>query len=191
MKGWELRERRHKAELTLAQVARAAGTSESNVSAYERGAKAMNHRTLQRLTAAIEAGGASIVHQRQLVTVPAAAAAIRKGLRAGWSRADLVRVIRELRSNAASITAPTDRAAFFAEPSTTGDARWDAFLAGVVEDLALRGQWPPPAWSAGHGLNEFWFVGGESNLQAYAFARSPISLHIRGVVVDPDDLESV
>jgi DNA-binding XRE family transcriptional regulator len=38
MEGWELREHRRRAGLTLRQVARAAGTSETNVYAYERGA---------------------------------------------------------------------------------------------------------------------------------------------------------
>ena len=40
MDGWTLRSRRRKAGLTAAQVARVTGTSESNIAAYERGAKA-------------------------------------------------------------------------------------------------------------------------------------------------------
>jgi transcriptional regulator with XRE-family HTH domain len=189
--GWELSSRRRSAGLTLRQVARAAGTSESNVSAYERGAKTPSPRTLRRITAAIDAGGASPVHANTLFTMPAAAATIRRGLRRGWPTADLLRVVRELRSNAGSLVSRADRDAYFAEPSTTGDQRWDAMLAGSAEDLALRDGLEVPEWTRGHALPTFWFVGSGPALQAYAFARTPMSMQVRGVMVDPADLEAV
>jgi hypothetical protein len=96
-----------------------------------------------------------------------------------------------MRSNARFVSTDTDRAAFFAQPSTTGDQRWDAMLAANVEDLALRGGFAVPAWTAGHALATFWFVGSSPSLQAYAFARTPLSLQVRGVMVDPGDLEAV
>jgi len=191
MNSWELRERRREAGLTLRSVARAAGTSESNVSAYERGAKPPRPATLDRLIAMIDAGARSPVHERSLLTVPATAAALRAALRAGWSTADLLRLVREMRSNAKFVDQPQDRAAFFAEPSTTGDQRWDAMLAGSVEDLAFGGGFDPPAWCAGHALPTFWFVGSTPSRRAYAFARSPFPLQVRGVMVDPADLEAV
>jgi hypothetical protein len=64
-------------------------------------------------------------------------------------------------------------------------------LAGVVEDLSLRAGLDPPGWTAGHALPRFWFVGSSPSLQAYAFARSPFPLQVRGVMVDPADLEAV
>jgi transcriptional regulator with XRE-family HTH domain len=191
MNGWELRARRRAEHLTLAQVARAAGTSETNVAAYERGSKNPSARTLARLMAMIEAGGASAIHRHSLLTFPAAAAAIRHALRAGWTTADMLRVIRELRSNSAFARSQRDRAAFFAEPSTTGDPRWDAMIAGNAEDLAFRDGFAAPDWSRGHALPQFWFVGSAPSLAAYAFARSPFSLQVRGVMVDPADLEAV
>jgi transcriptional regulator with XRE-family HTH domain len=191
MSGWDLRARRLASGLTLRQVARAAGTSESNVSAYERSQKRPAPRTLARLTAVIDAGGDSPIHRRTLLTVPATAAALRGGLRAQWPTADLLRLIREMRSNASFARSDLDRAAFFAEPSTTGDQRWDAMIAGNTEDLAFRDDFPAPQWSRGHALAEFWFVGSAPSLAAYAFARSPLSLQVRGVMVDPADLEAV
>jgi len=191
MRPWELRDRRRNAGLTLAAVARAAGTSESNISAYERGTKTPNSQTIARIDAVLAVGSESVVHTRRLLTAPAAAAALRHGLRSGWPTADLLRVVRELRSNAKCLVTESDQAAFLGRPSTTGDPRWDAMLAGVVENLAMGEGWTVPEWCRGHALREFWFVGGESALQAYAFARSPISLQVRGVMVDPADLESV
>jgi len=191
MDGWDLRARRRVEGLTLKQVARAAGTSETNVSAYERGSKRPSAGTLARLVAVLEAGTDSAIHRRSLLTVPAAAAAIRQGLRAGWTTADLLRLVREMRSNSVFARSERDRAAFFAQPSTTGDQRWDAMLAGNTEDLAFRDGFPAPDWSQGHALPQFWFVGSTPSLAAYAFARSPFSLQVRGVMVDPADLEAV
>lgn len=191
MQGWELRERRRSRGLTLRQVARAAGTSETNVSACERTTKTADAKTMQRIVAAVEAGSASPVHTRNLMTAPSAAAAIRHGLREGWTTADLLRLVREMRSNSGQVDTPEDRSIFLAEPMTTGDRRWDAMLAGCAEDLAMSNGWPVPPWTRGHALPSFWFVGSAPSLRAYAFARSPFSLHVRGVMVDPADLESV
>jgi transcriptional regulator with XRE-family HTH domain len=191
MGGWELRRRRRDAGLTLQQVARAAGTAEANVSAYERGTKTANQRTLQRLVAVIDAGADSVVHRSQLSTAPGTAAALRAGLRQRWATADLLRLVRQMRSDAAHLTSVADKAAFYAEPSTTGDPRWDAMLAGAVDDLAVRAGVPAPAWTRGKALRGFWFVTDEPALRAYVFAHSPMALQVRGVMVDPADLEAV
>lgn len=191
MSGWQLRAARRDAGLTLAQVARAAGTSETNVSAYERDAKQPNATTLERLTAAIEAGSDSPIHRRNLQTVPATAAVLRAGLRRGWSNAELLRAVRQMRSDAAHLVTDADRGAFFAPPTTTGDRRWDLLLAGVVEDLALSLGGEPPAWVRKGTLRTFWFLSPSPALDAYVFARSPLSLQVRGVMVDPADLVAV
>jgi transcriptional regulator with XRE-family HTH domain len=190
MTGRELRRRRHQRGLTLWQVARASGTSESTISAYERGIREPSTAALERLSAVTSVCNSSPIHTQRLLTVPAAAATLRRGLRAGWSTADLLRVVREMRSHA-RLLADADRMAFFAAPSTTGDPRWDALLAGAVEDLFLNEGSTAPRWTAGHALPTFWFVGSTPSLRAYAFARTPISMQVRGVMVDPTDLEAV
>lgn len=191
MHGWELRDARRRAGLTLRQVATAAGTAETNVAAYERGTKTPNRATLTRLLDVIAAGAGSPIHSQLLLTVPAAAAAIRSGLRAGAGTAELLRLVREMRTHAGLVRTAAEKRAFFAAPTTTGDQRWDAMLAGVVEDWALTHETPPPQWSRGHALPTFWFVGSSPSLQAFAFAHSPMSLQVRGVLVDPADLEAV
>jgi transcriptional regulator with XRE-family HTH domain len=191
MKSWDLRKRRRESGLTLREAARAAGTSETNLSAYERGAKVPNRRTLSRILASVSAGSESPIHTRRLLTLPATASSLRKGLREGWTTADLLRLIREMRSNAKFVTSRADHEAFYAEPSTTGDKRWDAMLAGNVEELTMRDGYPAPEWTRGGSLPEFWFVGTTASLRAYAFSHSPFPLQIRGVMVDPADLESI
>ncbi|MHB1534470.1 MAG: helix-turn-helix domain-containing protein [Acidimicrobiales bacterium] len=189
--GWVLRRERLTSGLTAAQLARASGTSETNVAAYERGAKTPSSATLARLRLLLRAGAASPIFVNRLLTVPAAAAGIRKGLRNGWPPADLLRIVRESLSNARWATSEIDLAAFLAPPSTTGDPRWNALLAGAVEDLALQRGVPVPDWTAGNALPSFWFVSDSRDFDAYALAHSPVSLKVRGVMLDPSDLVSV
>ncbi|MDQ2724959.1 MAG: helix-turn-helix domain-containing protein [Actinomycetota bacterium] len=187
----DLRARRINSGLTAAALGRAAGTAESNITAYERGTKTPVATTVERIAKALAAGADSPIFVNRLVTVPAAAAALRRGLRAGWATADLLRVVRESRSNARWLADADDVSAFFAPPTTTGDTRWDALVAGSSEDLALRHGHPVPAWSAGHALTSLWFVSDNVDFDAYALAHSPVPLKVRGVLVDPADLESV
>jgi transcriptional regulator with XRE-family HTH domain len=191
MQGWEIRERRRLSGLTALQVARAIGTRETNVAAYERGDKTPSPATLARLMPAIDLGPTSAIFVNRLLTVPAAAAAIRKGVRAGWATRDLLRIVRESRANAKWVIDADELQVYLAAPSTTGDRRWDALLAGSTENLALQRRMSVPKWTRGHALPTLWFVGESRFFDAYALAHSPASLKIRGVMVDPADLESV
>jgi hypothetical protein len=99
--------------------------------------------------------------------------------------------VRESRSNATWLDDAKDVSAFFGAPTTTGDRRWDALIAGSTEDLALRRNEVAPSWTRGHALPTFWFVTDNRAFDAYALAYSPPSLKVRGVMLDPADLESV
>jgi len=191
MNGWTLRERRRNARLTAAQVARVTGTSESNIAAYERGVKVVGPLTLQRIIDAIDAGSESTIYVNGLVTMPQASAAIRSGLRHGWTTRELLRVVRELRSNSKWIARPIDQKVFLARPSTTGDRRWDALLAGATEELAARVSMPAPDWAEGVRLANEWFVAEDPAFNEYLLAHSPVPFRSRNVMIDPDALESV
>ncbi len=190
MQSWELRSRRRAAGLTLKQVARSSGTTESNVAAYERGTKTPNAITLERLLAAINAGPASPVHANSLMTVAATASAMREGLRDGRPTVDLLRLVRQMVSDSKWLRDQPDREAFFAQPSTTGDQRWDAMLAGVAEHINITQGRPAPSWTTRAGLDHFWFLGSDPAFDAISFASTPASLRIRGVIVDSRALES-
>ena len=94
-------------------------------------------------------------------------------------------------SNAKWAVAPADRSAFFSAPSTTGDRRWDALLAGAVEHYCLGNGYEVPSWTRGKSVRGLWFVTGDPALAACTSACSPPSLRVRGVVIDPADLTSV
>ncbi|MHB8246118.1 MAG: helix-turn-helix domain-containing protein [Acidimicrobiales bacterium] len=187
----DLRSSRLASGLSAAALARAAGTSASNVAAYERGVKDPEPKTLARLYALISAGSNSPIFVYNLLTVPATSAALRSGLRHGWGSADLLRVVRECLSNTKWVVSRTDRDAFMFAPSTTGDRRWDALLAGAIEHHCLKAGADVPAWTHGRTAGGLWFVGSNESLHAYALTSSPTSLRVRGVLLDPDDLVSV
>ena len=191
MHGWELRSRRRAAGLSLQQVARAAGTAETNVAAYERGAKSPSAVTLERLLAAIDAGAASPVHVNSLMTVPATASAVRDALREGRPVVDILRLVRQMVSDSKWVRDDGDRAAFYAQPSTTGDQRWDAMLAGVTEHLNVGHGRQGPAWTTRSKLDHFWFLGTDPAFDAISFVSTPTSLRVRGVIIDGAALESV
>jgi transcriptional regulator with XRE-family HTH domain len=189
--GWTLRSRRREAGLTAAQVARVTGTSETNIAAYERGAKVPGSVTLQRILDAIDAGSESVIYVNGLVTTPQAAAAIRFGMRHAWTPRELLRVVREQRPNSKWVSRPIDQRVFFARPSTTGDQRWDALLAGSTEEMAARGKLPIPDWTKGVRLENTWYVTDDPAFNDYLLAHSPQPFRSRGVMIDPSALESV
>ena len=182
---------RQSAGLAVDELARATGTPVRDLEAYESGRDVAPPSVLRRIDAAVVAGADSPIFVHKLLTVPATAAAIRAGLRDGWSTSDLLRLVRESRSNAKWLATPADLAAFFVEPPTTEDPRWDALLAGSTEELALSSRRDPPTWTAGHAIRPFWFVGTDEAFDAYALAHSPASLKIRGVILDAAELASI
>jgi hypothetical protein len=79
------------------------------------------------------------------------------------------------------------------EPPPTGDRRWDAMLAGVVEQLCFDHQLEVPAWvmRPGRFLDQWWFVTPYRSLHPSAFTQTPSALANRGVFIHRQSLESV
>lgn len=78
------------------------------------------------------------------------------------------------------------------EPERTGDARFDALLAAIAEDLCVRAEVEPPAWVHGRDrfLNGFWWVSDLPSARARALVHAPASYRRRGVMLDRHDLEA-
>jgi hypothetical protein len=76
------------------------------------------------------------------------------------------------------------------EPPTTGDDRFDALVAAVVEFACARHSSVAPTWvdDPKRFLSRWWFISGMSSLHANAIAHSPISFARRGVFVTEDAL---
>jgi hypothetical protein len=75
-------------------------------------------------------------------------------------------------------------------PLPTGDRRYDALLASLVEYSCVHHDMSPPAWvdDPGRFLEQWWFVSGVRSLHANAMVHSPISFKRRGVFIAEDSL---
>lgn len=75
-------------------------------------------------------------------------------------------------------------------PLPTGDRRYDALLASLVEYCCVHHHMSPPAWvdAPNRFLEQWWFVSGIKSLHANALVHSPISFKRRGVFITEDSL---
>lgn len=75
------------------------------------------------------------------------------------------------------------------EPGSTGDQRWDVFLAALAEHLAARDGRRAPAWAETRSLRQFWFPFNTRAARADAIVHAPAAFRRRGVFVAPQELE--
>lgn len=119
------------------------------------------------------------------------------GLRDGWPDPDLVRLIADAIHNFELLESDEDRWDYIAhEPPLTGDAGWDAALAGLGVHLArLSAFEQTPDWTRDPGRYSptFRWIGlpPDSEMKAYVFQRTPIYFKSRGVMIDVANLVSV
>jgi hypothetical protein len=76
------------------------------------------------------------------------------------------------------------------EPPPTGDRRFDAFLAALVEYLCAREFGVAPVWvnHPSRFLDQWWFMSGIRSLEANAIVHSPISFKRHGVFITEGSL---
>ena len=75
-----------------------------------------------------------------------------------------------------------------AEPPTTGDERWDVFLAALAEHLAARDERGVGTWAARRRLDVFWFPFNTAAARVDALVHAPASFRSRGIFVAPQEL---
>ncbi len=75
------------------------------------------------------------------------------------------------------------------EQPTTGDERWDVFLAALAEHLALRDDRRAADWAQQRSSRSFWFPFNTRAARADALVHAPVAFRRRGVFVAPQELE--
>ena len=82
---------------------------------------------------------------------------------------------------------------FDEEPPSTGDPRWDALIAGVVEDFALHHNLTSPKWvfDPVRYLDTWWFFTSIKDMRPWAMAHTPAALANRGVFIQRASLVNV
>jgi hypothetical protein len=76
-----------------------------------------------------------------------------------------------------------------AEPTSTGDERWDVFLAALAEHLAARDGRGGPSWVEPRSLRRLWFPFNTRAARVDALVHAPAAFRRRGVYVAAQELE--
>ncbi len=180
-----IRSARLAAGLTQLELATRARTAQPAVAAYESGARAPNLATLQRLLGACEhdievlarprvrRGAASLAELGQAIGVD---------LEHGRER-DALRLLFGFADDFRASSRPGRTALLREKPPPTGDARFDAALAGVAELFAAEGKLPAPAWvdEPDRFVEPWWFVASRPAFHAYVLAHTPAVMARHGV----------
>jgi hypothetical protein len=74
------------------------------------------------------------------------------------------------------------------EPASTGDERWDVFLAALAEHLAAKDGHAAPAWAESRRLRRFWFPFNSRAARVDAVVNAPAAFRRRGVYVAAQEL---
>ena len=172
--------------LTQAALAAAAGIPQPSVARVERGRRDLNVETLDRL---VHAAGCQVaILPSTRTTAAAASIAVRDAIDNDNDEAAYRSVI-QLADDLAAEESAERVALCVTPPAPTGDERYDAFIAGIVEHRLNQDDLPLPKWvPAAPRLTTPWFVdewGGGDALTA-----TPDALRDRGVIIGDYELVS-
>jgi len=187
-----LREVRQVTGLTQQALAERAGTTQSTIAAYEAGTKHPTTATLDRIvrSAGVEFSWAIVrrTPYRPMTLVDLATAL-------GKADGDLDRRLLTLEFlQEFENEPPAHRQSLILDrPSSTGDDRWDALVAGFAEHLAFHHGLDYPGWAEepDRFLDRWWFPVNTAVARAAAFAHAPAALARRGVFIERRDLVRV
>ncbi|WP_370524013.1 type II toxin-antitoxin system Y4mF family antitoxin [Cellulomonas sp. APG4] len=181
--------------LTQAQLAERAGVGRQWLVALEKG---HDRAELGKVIAVLSALGLTLA-TRETPTPPAhrtwltagdAADAIREELERGDTDFAL-RLLGRALSEFGNLTDPGDRAAFLAEPASTGDHRWDTLVAASIARACRKAGLRPPEWTRTRPLDSWWFPVYDPVLTARTMQRTPVDLAAHGIWLDERALEVV
>jgi transcriptional regulator with XRE-family HTH domain len=180
-----LRSARQVAGITQLELANRAGTAQPAVAAYESGGRTPNLTTLRRLLGACEHDVEVLAHprvRRGAASLAELAEPIEEDLQQDRER-DALRLLYGFADDFRGSSRPGRIALVQDEPPPTGDARFDAALAGVAELFAREGAIPTPTWVEGPGrfVEPWWFVASRPAFHAYTLANTPAVMARHGV----------
>ncbi|HEY9476737.1 MAG TPA: helix-turn-helix domain-containing protein [Mycobacteriales bacterium] len=187
-----IREARAGAGLSVRALADAAGMAASTVHRIEKG---QLHPTTDTLTRLLEAAGTRL-RVEPYVDYAASIVGLALSIRGDIVQGDYAWPIRkaaELGHRFGNAPAEVRHRMIAGEPPPTGDARWDAFLGGLAEWLAVRADFPVPAWARNESryLRRGWWISPMASMRAWEYAGSPMSFKIRGIYIHRDSLTNV
>lgn len=182
-----IRAARRDAGLTQCELADRAHTAQPAVATYESGARTPNIATLERLLRACDHDVEVIARprvRRGAASLAALAPTIADDLEAGGEH-DAARLLFGFADDFRGSSRPGRIALIRDEPPPTGDARFDAALAGVAELFAAESAIHAPAWVNGTSrfVEPWWFLASRPAFHAYTLAHTPALLARHGVFI--------
>jgi len=178
--------------LSVRALADAADVAASTVHRIERGEL---QPTVDTLAQIVEAAGSRLRVEAH-VDHTASAAGLARSIRPDVSAGDYIVPVRkaaELAARFAGADSEIRHRMITARPPETGDPRWDAFVAGLTEWLAVRAGVPAPSWVRDDNryLRRGWWVTPMESMRAWEYAGSPVSFQSRGVYLHRESLANV
>lgn len=196
-----LRDLRYKAGLSQRALAAAAGIPQPTIAEIEGGRREPSLSLLSRLA---EATGQVLTVDLEPIQPQSAVAAanrVRDRLSGsageGWStelRQDgALRAVIDLKDALGSATAEEFGGLVQTPPGLTGETRWDALIAAVVEDESATRDVPPPYWTdeKSRFVRPLWYLSDNKALHAWELAAAPGAFVRHGVLAARAELESV
>jgi transcriptional regulator with XRE-family HTH domain len=180
-----LRDARRSAALTQVDVARRASTAQSAVAAYETGTRTPNLDTFRRLLRACDYEVDIVVRPRMRRGASSLAdlvTSIAQDLAADDEQSAL-RLIFGFADDFRGSSRPGQITLIAAEPTPTGDPRFDAALAAAAEYFAAEAGIAVPDWVNGctRFVEPLWFVASRPAFHAYTLAHTPAVFARHGV----------
>jgi transcriptional regulator with XRE-family HTH domain len=182
-----IRDARSAAGITQLELAKRANTAQPAVAAYESGGRTPNLATLERLLNACDYDVEVLARprlRRGAASLAELAPMIEGDLEDGRER-DALRLLFGFADDFRGSSRPGRIALLQDEPPGTGDARFDAALAGVAELFAAEAAIVPPAWVNGpeRFVEPWWFVASRPAFHAYTLAHTPAVFGRHGVFI--------
>lgn len=173
--------------MTQSQLADGAGTTQPAVAAYEAGRRTPSIKTLERLLAACEHDVEIVVRpriRRGAGSLSEIAQTMRADLEHGHEE-DALRLLFGFADDFRGSSRPGKLALIGEEPPPTGDARFDAALAGAAEHFAREAGIAAPEWvdDPGRFVEPWWFVSSRPAFDAYTLAHTPATFARHGVFI--------
>ncbi|MBF6557109.1 MAG: helix-turn-helix transcriptional regulator [Acidimicrobiales bacterium] len=197
----QVRDIRRRTSLSQRALAAKAGVPQPTIAEIEAGRREPSITLLSRLA---EAAGYELKLELELL-LPRSAVATANRVRdrligaegEGWSPAlredAALRAVIDFKNALSSSTVADFTRLVDAPPNLTGDTRWDAFIAAVVEDESATHAVAPPRWTneKTRFTRPFWYLSENRALHAWELATAPGAFVRHGVLAAKEELESV
>jgi hypothetical protein len=168
------------------------GIPKSNLSAYRHGRLPVSPTIARRIEDAGRTDPNGPIVARHLLCFPQLALAVKRLMNV--DEVHCTRLVRQTVQQLGELIDQADIAGFHIKPPTTGDARWNALIAGIAADTWARaGRGEPPAWTRHvRPLPGWWEPGGmPARWRNWNLVHTSPALRDRGVVFPRQWVEAV